>query len=224
MAVEKGCTIDVDSAPTRKDAFTLQTSGSSLTSLFDCTGYVSRQHETSLFDSAAAGLHAGAVYQGVQRCASRDNKLLVRILQVTNEDSYLCGYLTIFDLLAENTTLSTFFEGELIRTVSDFTTKRWETTSEIDTKHWEQFPEYRDESIKLDWDSCVFMRWKELFMVPDHRISEVAGASYAGFYYMCLRPKSGTIEGFYYHRSCELFQRVNLVLHQGRDSALSVVN
>lgn len=30
------------------------------------------------------------------------------------------------------------------------------------------------------------MRWKERFLVPDHRIRSINGASYAGFYYVCL--------------------------------------
>ena len=28
-----------------------------------------------------------------------------------------------------------------------------------------------------------FMRWKEHFLVPDHRIVSIPGASFAGFYY-----------------------------------------
>ena len=30
------------------------------------------------------------------------------------------------------------------------------------------------------------MRWKERFLVPDHRVGNISGASFAGFYYMCL--------------------------------------
>lgn len=32
----------------------------------------------------------------------------------------------------------------------------------------------------------AFMRWKERFLVPDHRVTSINGASYAGFYYICL--------------------------------------
>ena len=28
------------------------------------------------------------------------------------------------------------------------------------------------------------MRWKERFLVPDHRVSQINGASFAGFYYI----------------------------------------
>lgn len=27
---------------------------------------------------------------------------------------------------------------------------------------------------------CVFMRWKERFLVPDHRVRDINGASFAG--------------------------------------------
>lgn len=30
------------------------------------------------------------------------------------------------------------------------------------------------------------MRWKERFLVPDHRVGNISGAGFAGFYYMCL--------------------------------------
>ncbi|GJJ12725.1 hypothetical protein Clacol_006969 [Clathrus columnatus] len=33
---------------------------------------------------------------------------------------------------------------------------------------------------------CVFMRWKERFLVPDHRVRDINGASFAGFYYVCV--------------------------------------
>lgn len=32
----------------------------------------------------------------------------------------------------------------------------------------------------------VFMRWKERFLVPDHHVSHITGASFAGFYYIYL--------------------------------------
>ena len=47
------------------------------------------------------------------------------------------------------------------------------------------------------------MRWKEHFLVPDHTIKDINGASFAGFYYICFQKSAATIEGFYYHRSSE---------------------
>lgn len=56
----------------------------------------------------------------------------------------------------------------------------------------------------------VFMRWKEHFLVPDHTIKDISGASFAGFYYICFQKSKATIEGYYYHRSSEWFQSLNL--------------
>ena len=45
----------------------------------------------------------------------------------------------------------------------------------------------------------MFMRWKEKFLVPDHRVREISGASFEGFYYICFNQVLGTITGIYYH-------------------------
>lgn len=55
--------------------------------------------------------------------------------------------------------------------------------------HWARFPAFRNIKDELkrphmklaDRDrSIVFMRWKERFLVPNHRVSEINGASFAG--------------------------------------------
>lgn len=51
---------------------------------------------------------------------------------------------------------------------------------------------------------CVFMRWKERFLVPDHRVRDINGASFAGicfYFYFCIRCLKScpfSIQGFYY--------------------------
>ena len=47
------------------------------------------------------------------------------------------------------------------------------------------------------------MRWKEYFLVPDHRITNISGASYDGFYYICFEKYVGKITGYYFHRTSE---------------------
>jgi len=44
---------------------------------------------------------------------------------------------------------------------------------------------------------------QELFLVPDHKITDINGASFAGFYYICFQKSKGTIEGYYYHKLSE---------------------
>lgn len=44
---------------------------------------------------------------------------------------------------------------------------------------------------------------QELFLVPDHRITDINGASFAGFYYICFQKSKASIEGYYYHKLSE---------------------
>lgn len=55
--------------------------------------------------------------------------------------------------------------------------------------HWARFPAFRHVRHELkkphltmkDADrGAVFMRWKEKFLVPDHRVQDISGASFAG--------------------------------------------
>jgi hypothetical protein len=60
--------------------------------------------------------------------------------------------------------------------------------------HWARFPAFRHVKNKLrsphqtmdGYPGAVFMRWKERFLVPDHRVQDINGASFAGFYYVCV--------------------------------------
>lgn len=56
----------------------------------------------------------------------------------------------------------------------------------IDAQHWDKFPafqslkeDFNKESFTFDFykGDFVFMRWKEHFLVPDHRIKQINGAS-----------------------------------------------
>lgn len=49
----------------------------------------------------------------------------------------------------------------------------------------------------------VFMRWKEWFLVPDHRVRSILGASFEGFYYICFNQAEGKINGIYFHSKSE---------------------
>lgn len=47
------------------------------------------------------------------------------------------------------------------------------------------------------------MRWKEYFLVPDHRVRTISGASFEGFYYICFNQVEGTVSGIYFHAKSE---------------------
>ena len=54
------------------------------------------------------------------------------------------------------------------------------------------------------------MRWKELFLVPDHRVKSISGASFEGFYYICFDQRVGAVSGIYFHARSEKFQQLEL--------------
>jgi hypothetical protein len=55
------------------------------------------------------------------------------------------------------------------------------------------------------------MRWKETFLVPNHHVSAIHGASFAGFYYICYQRSTNSIRGFYFFRHHkDWFQELNL--------------
>lgn len=49
----------------------------------------------------------------------------------------------------------------------------------------------------------IFMRWKEHFLVPDHRVRTIHGASFEGFYYICFNQIEGVVHGIYFHSKSE---------------------
>ncbi|XP_036308148.1 glucose-induced degradation protein 4 homolog isoform X3 [Eptesicus fuscus] len=123
-------------------------------------------------------------------------------------------------VLQEYPTLTTFFEGEIISQKHPFLTRKWDADEDVDRKHWGKFLAFYQyaksfNSDDFDYEELkngdyVFMRWKEQFLVPDHTIKDISGASFAGFYYICFQKSAASIEGYYYHRSSEWYQSLNL--------------
>ncbi|XP_065317956.1 glucose-induced degradation protein 4 homolog isoform X2 [Gordionus sp. m RMFG-2023] len=158
-------------------------------------------------------LYSGAKYQGHQKSKGNCYDVEVILQNVDDEMSYLCGYLKIKGLTLEYPKLTTFFDGEIISKKYPFLTRKWEADEEVDKKHWGKFLNFYQyaknfNSDDFDYDDLkksdyVYMRWKEHFLVPDHTIKEINGASFAGFYYICFQKSTSTIEGYYYHRSSE---------------------
>ncbi|KAG0291868.1 hypothetical protein BGZ96_004770 [Linnemannia gamsii] len=75
---------------------------------------------------------------------------------------------------------------------------------------------YDSQTYEHRSEDVVFMRWKEHFLVPDHQVQGISGASFAGFYYICYSKVTGHISGFYYHHSSEKFQQLLLAPVQER--------
>jgi len=136
------------------------------------------------------------------------------------QKSSLCGYLTILHLTDDFPKLTTFFEADVIGPQHSFFTEKFDASENDDHYYWSQFPEFKQlneaknyvsetevslsprskEFYNFNQHDSVFMRWKELFLVPDHRIEHISGASYAGFYYIAYDYRKNTIDGYYYHK------------------------
>ena len=164
-------------------------------------------------------LRPGAVYKGTQ--SSEQNVYQVRVEIKDCDLKSLCGYLTIFNLTTEHSQLTTYFEADLVGVEGNsFITGKWEADLEVDRRHWSNFPQFTPYCSSFDKEDFrysvpkdrdfLFMRWKEMFLVPDYKVTSIQGASFAGFYYIGCRPNSGKISGVYFHKNSNNFQEVLL--------------
>ncbi|KAH9981034.1 vacuolar import and degradation protein-domain-containing protein [Lactifluus volemus] len=139
-------------------------------------------------------LYPGATFQGTQKSGRNSYDVTVSIVDVDFSSSFLCGYLCIRGLTDDWPELTTYFDAEIIGSRYGFLTRGWGADEEGDMVHWARFPAFRHVKNKLKpphltmdgYPGAVFMRWKERFLVPDHRVQDINGASFAGFYYVCV--------------------------------------
>ncbi|KAL5689905.1 hypothetical protein EMGR_008322 [Emarellia grisea] len=165
-------------------------------------------------------LRPGSKFTGTQQSDRQVYNVDVEIKHVDMAESYLCGYLRIQGLTEDHPTLTTFFEGEIIGTKHTFKTRNeaWGATEKTDMHHWARFPAWRPlakQAKKPDftyWNFAerehIFMRWKEYFLVPDHRVRTISGASFEGFYYICFNQIEGSVTGIYFHAKSEKYVSV----------------
>lgn len=149
-------------------------------------------------------------------------------------EAFMCGYLRIKGLTEDHPSLTTYFESEIIGSHYTFVTQHpeWGSNEKVDRQHWARFPAYkalakhtpRPDSLTRFWaqKEHLFMRWKEYFLVPDHRVRTINGASFEGFYYICFNQVQGSIDGIYFHAKSEKFQKLQLqhVLDFGCEGAV----
>lgn len=162
-------------------------------------------------------------YTGTQQSDRQIYKVEVTILTVDVHQCTTSGYLQICGLTPDHPTLTTFFTGEIIGGPDQkysFRTKdpAWGASDKTDMTHWARFPAWRSLSshAKLNMNFThpvdnspwwqqehIFMRWKEHFLVPDYKLKSIQGASFEGFYYICLNQVEGKISGIYFHSKSE---------------------
>ncbi|KAJ5553572.1 uncharacterized protein N7503_006332 [Penicillium pulvis] len=167
-------------------------------------------------------LRSGSRFVGTQQSDRQVYNVDVEIKHVDMAESYLCGYLRIQGLTEDHPTLTTFFEGEIIGTKHTFQTRNeeWGANEKTDIHHWSRFPAWKPlakQAKRTDFTyrnfaqrEHVFMRWKEYFLVPDHRVRTISGASFEGFYYICFNQIEGSVSGVYFHAKSERFQQLEL--------------
>ena len=171
----------------------------------------------------------GSRFEGTQHSDHQVYNVMVSILAVDVPQCTLSGYLKIEGLTPDHPTLTTFFQGEIIGGPNQrysFQTRHatWGATERSDLVHWSRFPAWRplNREARRDlnfeypipgsglhgddswWQQqFIFMRWKEEFLVPDHRVRSIQGASFEGFYYICFDQIEGKVSGIYFHARSE---------------------
>ncbi|KAJ8115026.1 hypothetical protein OPT61_g3226 [Boeremia exigua] len=166
-------------------------------------------------NSSSSLLRPGSRFKGSQTSDRQQYEVDVEIKHVDMRESFMCGYLRIQGLTDDHPSLTTYFEGEIIGSKYSFITQHpeWGSNEKVDRQHWARFPAYkpfskhssRSEIVSKDWmqKEHLFMRWKEYFLVPDHTVKTISGASFEGFYYISFNQVSGGIEGIYFHAKSE---------------------
>ncbi|KAI0221156.1 hypothetical protein L0F63_003573 [Massospora cicadina] len=177
--------------------------------------------KTRFRSSLLSALRPGSRFVGSQRSGTTSYPVVVDLKYVDVERSSFCGYLNIEELSPEFPVVSTFFEAEIIGKDHSFLTRKWGATEKIDREHWTRFPEFakyehlfNQDGFEMDSNNSdfIFMRWKEVFLIPDHKLNNIDGISFSGFYYICYQVSTGRLQGLYYHQdAAEWFQ--DLILH-----------
>ncbi|KAF2767968.1 hypothetical protein EJ03DRAFT_328700 [Teratosphaeria nubilosa] len=168
-------------------------------------------------------LRTGSKFRGTQQSDRQVYDVQVEIKDVNMAESFLCGYLRIQGLTDDHPTLTTFFEGEIVGPKHLFKTTHpsWGSSEQVDLQHWARFPAWRplaktalkspSFTLKNPFSrEHIFMRWKEYFLVPDHRVKTITGASFEGFYYICFNQVEGSVSGIYFHAKSEKYQQLEL--------------
>ncbi|WWD16382.1 hypothetical protein CI109_100808 [Kwoniella shandongensis] len=153
-------------------------------------------------------LYPGSVFKGTQTSGRSAYEVEVQLLDVNFAESTLSGYLSISHLTDSHPHLTTFFTGEIIGPKYGFITgSRFGATEHDDMRHWGRFEQFRRPATRQDMvrpelffrdpvpdrsrgemgkgkeRDFVFLRIKERFLVPDHKVRDISGASFAGFYF-----------------------------------------
>lgn len=181
-------------------------------------------------------LYPGARFEGSQKSGRNSYEVTVSIVNVDFAASYLCGYLCIKGLTEDWPELTTYFDAQIIGDRHGFVTDDWGATDQEDLVHWQRFPAFAH--VRGDTKgprmllpnntsrSAIFMRWKEHFVVPDHKVEDINGASFAGetkafvftSYQLTCKPRFL----LHLHRPCSSIKTSNNTRHVKRHTRCSL--
>ncbi|KAJ3369653.1 GID complex subunit 4, VID24 [Allomyces arbusculus] len=172
-------------------------------------------------------LHPGAEFVGTQCSGQVNYRVEITLKDIDWEAGRLAGFLRIHEL-TNTPMITTFWDGEILDGVRhSFVTNQWGANTQTDLDHWSRFqgfdriaPSFNTANERYDYKSqrLVYMRWKERFLVPDHK-AQIDGASFVGFYYICMDREKQHISGFYCHKNSEAFQQLEVQYVPRRCSA-----
>ncbi|WVQ77363.1 hypothetical protein IAR50_007048 [Cryptococcus sp. DSM 104548] len=148
-------------------------------------------------------VYPGSVFKGKQTSGRSSYDVEIRFIEVDFSNSHLSGYLSIVGLTEAHPHLTTLFTAEIIGSQYGFLTgPRYAASEQDDLRHWGRFEQFRRASTRDDLRGeelflrdpgeeererdFVFLRMKERFLVPDHSVKDISGASFAGFYYAMI--------------------------------------
>ncbi|OLY81506.1 Glucose-induced degradation protein 4-like protein [Smittium mucronatum] len=133
-----------------------------------------------IFKKPFCDLYCGSKFKGFQTSEYQSYPVTFTLKYVDFNSAIICGYLSIAGLVSDE--ISTFFETEIVGLSGQgFVTGKWGASESVDLQHWRMFDHFPHQFLPLEIeDFCkygvVFMRIKELFLVPDHSITYVNGA------------------------------------------------
>lgn len=143
------------------------------------------------------GLDTGTLYTGEQTTTTGYFKIDMTIDKLMFDESLICGTFTIYDLTPKIKTIKTYFEGQFIGEKYSFQEK------EDDVFYWARFHEWRYKFLEFPklydpkTSKHLYIKIKEMFLLPESRNSEISCASIDGYYYCCYHKRSDCFSGFY---------------------------
>jgi glucose-induced degradation protein 4 len=154
----------------------------------------------------ALALENGAKYKGEQLTNGGSFKVEMTIDVIDLGQEFLCGTFEIHNLTDKYELLTTYFEGEIMGNLYPFTEEEC-SSSNPDIIHWGLFPEWRTEyaynkdAYDIKGSNFLYIKIKELFLLPNPKLRSVPGASIDGHYYCCYYKNLDCFAGHYYYKN-----------------------